>query len=355
MLDFSNAPINVATSSEDDLPRIRQYLEDTLETWVPRVLPGAKLQCGQFRAGNLQGEPGTSLVVRLSGSDRGLWIDHATGEKGDVFSLLQGAFSVDFARALEIARDMAHLPMRKVTPAMLKMSDENKERYTKKQMGQIIRELWPTLRETPVAKYLHQRGLTCINDVRDLRYHGALLHFPTKRRFPSMVALVRDVEGTIIGLHRTYIDPTSHQKASVDPNKMMLGKCRGGAVRLALPRGDLLGISEGIETGLAAMQITNVPVWAALSTTGMRSIQIPGSVQDVVIFADAGQPGEEAAQDLAHRLVDEGRRARIVKPKHGDDFNDDLRKMHRMKFATGQWRVETVDEETGEVERWGTV
>lgn len=26
-----------------------------------------------------------------------------------------------------------------------------------------------------------------------------------------------------------------------------------------------------------------------------------------------------------------------------------------MKFATGQWKVETRDEETGTVERWGTV
>lgn len=334
MLDFSTAPINVATSSDDDLPRIRQYLEDTLETWVPRVLPGAKLASGQFRAGNLQGEPGTSLVIRLSGQDRGLWIDHATGEKGDVFSLLQGAFNVDFTQALKIARDMAHLPMRKVTPAMLKMSDENKERYTKEQMGQIIRELWPTIRESPVANYLHARGLSCIygNTIypfADIRYHPQLLHYPSKTRWPSMVARVRDVEGTIVGLHRTYIDPTTSQKAPVEPNKMMLGKCRGGAVRLMAPaNGVPLGVSEGIETGMAAMQLFNVPVWAALSTTGMRNIQLPGSVTDVVIFADAGRPGEEAAQDLARRLVDEGRRARIVRPKWGDDFCHDLEKAH---------------------------
>lgn len=330
MLDFSTAPINVATSSEDDLPRIRQCLEDTLETWVPRVLPGAKIQHGQFRAGNLQGEPGTSLVVRLSGSDRGLWIDHATGEKGDVFSLLQGAFNVDFTQALEIARDMAHLPMRKVTPAMLKMSDENKERYTKEQMGQIIRELWPTIRESPVAHYLHARGISCIYGstvypYHDIKYHPKLLHWPSKTHWPSMVALVRDVEGTIIGLHRTYIDSTTSQKASVEPNKMMLGKCRGGAVRLMQPvNGMPLGISEGIETGMAAMQLFNVPVWAALSTTGMRNIQLPVDVKDVIVFADAGSAGEDAAQDLARRLVGEGCRARIVRPKHGDDFCHDL-------------------------------
>jgi hypothetical protein len=330
LMDFSTAPINAPSSEhEDDLPRIRQYLEDTLETWVPRVLPGAKLNGGNFRAGNLQGQPGNSLVIRLTGSDRGLWIDHATGEKGDVFTLIQSALNTDFLGALEIARDMAHIPMRKVTPAMLKMSDENKERYTREQMGQIIRELWPTIRESPVAHYLHARGLSCIYGstiypYADLKYHPQLLHFLTKTKWPSMVALVRDVEGTIIGLHRTYINPTTFNKADVEPNKMMLGKCRGGAVRLAPPT-SLLGVSEGIETGLAAMQLTNVPVWAALSTTGMRNIVIPPRINDVVIFADAGRPGEEAAQDLARRLVSENRRARIVRPKYGDDFNDDLR------------------------------
>lgn len=330
MLDFSNAPINVA-APDDDLAKIRQYLEDTLETWVPRVLPGVKLTGGQFRAGNLQGEAGASLVICLTGQDRGLWIDHATGEKGDVLSLLQGVFRTDFYGALEIARDMAHLPMRKVTPAMLKISDENKERYTKKQMGQIIRELWPIIRESPVARYLHARGISCVyhNTVypyQDLKYHPDLPHYPSKTRWPSMVALVRDVEGTIVGLHRTYIDSATSQKANVEPKKMMLGKCRGAAVRLMTPIDGVLGISEGIETGMAAMQIFNIPVWASLSTTGMRSVVLPGSAQDVIVFADAGLAGEEAAQDLARRMVIEGRRARIVRPRHGDDFADDLEK-----------------------------
>ena len=44
-------------------------------------------------------------------------------------------------------------------------------------------------------------------------------------------------------------------KAPVDPQKMMLGPCRGGAVRLA-PAGDVLSVGEGIETCLAAMQAT---------------------------------------------------------------------------------------------------
>ena len=63
--------------------------------------------------------------------------------------------------------------------------------------------------------------------------------------------------------------PRRRGKAPIDPQKMMLGPCRGGAVRLAEPS-DVLMVGEGIETCLAAMQATGHPAWAALSTSGLR-------------------------------------------------------------------------------------
>ena len=77
---------------------------------------------------------------------------------------------------------------------------------------------------------------------------------------------------------------------------MMLGPCRGGAVRLADP-GDVLMVGEGIETCLAAMQATGHPAWAALSTSGLRALDLPEDVRDVIVLADGDDPGEAAAQD----------------------------------------------------------
>ena len=76
---------------------------------------------------------------------------------------------------------------------------------------------------------------------------------------------------------------------------MMLGPCRGGAVRLAQP-GDVLMVGEGIETCLAAMQATGHPAWAALSTSGLRALDLPGDVRDVIVLADGDEPGEAAAR-----------------------------------------------------------
>ena len=92
-------------------------------------------------------------------------------------------------------------------------------------------------------------------------------------------------------------------------------------MRLA-PPGDVLMVGEGIETCLAAMQATGHPAWAALSTSGLRALDLPADVRDVIVLADGDDPGEAAAQDCARRWKREGRRVRIARPPQGMDFND---------------------------------
>jgi hypothetical protein len=104
---------------------------------------------------------------------------------------------------------------------------------------------------------------------------------------------------------------------------MMLGPCRGGVVGLADPT-NVLMVGGGIETCLAAMQATGHPAWAALSTSGLRSLDLPADVRDVIVLADADDAGEAAAKDCAYRWKREGRRVRIARPPQGMDFNDML-------------------------------
>ncbi len=103
----------------------------------------------------------------------------------------------------------------------------------------------------------------------------------------------------------------------------MLGPCHGGAVRLGTS-GDVLMVGEGIETCLAAMQATGNPAWAALSTSGLRALDLPSDVREVIVLADGDDPGEAAARASALRWQREGRRVRIARPPQGLDFNDML-------------------------------
>ncbi len=139
----------------------------------------------------------------------------------------------------------------------------------------------------------------CICRRRDaLRFHAGLKH-PSGGIWPAMVALVTSgADGTPLAIHRTFLARDGGGKAPVDPQKMMLGPCRGGAVRLAEP-GDVLMVGEGIETCLAAMQATGHPAWAALSTSGLRALDLPKDVRDVIVLADGDDAGEAAARDCA--------------------------------------------------------
>jgi putative DNA primase/helicase len=173
---------------------------------------------------------------------------------------------------------------------------------------------------TLVGTYLISRGLY-LPPPPTLRFHPCLKH-PSGGIWPTMVALVTNgTDG--IAIHRTYLARDGAGKAPVEPTKMMLGPCRGGAVRLA-GAGDVLMVGEGIETCLAAMQASGHPAWAALSTSGLRSLELPTNIRDVIVLADGDDPGEAAARYCAWRWKREGRRVRIARPPQGLDFNDML-------------------------------
>jgi putative DNA primase/helicase len=139
-----------------------------------------------------------------------------------------------------------------------------------------------------------------------------------------MIALVTDgVTGAPRSIHRTYLSADGMGKAPVSPEKMMLGPSRGCAVRLRAAPGPLL-IGEGIETCLSAMQATGHATWAALSASGVRALDLPPDIQDVVLIPDRDDTGAgiQAAEYAAHRWVRQGRHVRIASAPSGMDFND---------------------------------
>lgn len=173
---------------------------------------------------------------------------------------------------------------------------------------------------TLAEKYLASRKLI-LPPTSAIRFHPLLKH-RTGRCWPAMVALVtHGTTGNAIGIHRTFLARDGSGKAAVVPDRMMLGSCRGGAVHLA-ELGDVLMVGEGLETCLAAMHATGKPAWAALSTSGLRSLELPSQVADVIVLADGDDAGDAAARDCAGRWHRQGRHVRIARPPRGLDFND---------------------------------
>ena len=182
---------------------------------------------------------------------------------------------------------------------------------------------------TLVEVYLRARGIT-ISLPPSLRFHPRLKH-RSGTFHPTMIALVTDSQSAEeIAIHRTYLATDGSAKALVTPDKMMLGPTRGGVVRLTTAT-DKVMIGEGIETVLSAMQATDRPGWAALSTSGLTSLVLPTSIASVVILADGDSAGMSAADQAARHWAGQNRSVRIARAPTGFDFNDIL---------TGNFRVE---------------
>jgi hypothetical protein len=105
---------------------------------------------------------------------------------------------------------------------------------------------------------------------------------------------------------------------------------KGGVVRLG-PLGEPLLVGEGIESVLSAVQLYDHPNgWGTLSATGLRTLELPPEIRNIVIAADNDDAGIDAALVAYGHWSDERRTVRILIPPDGDnDFNDTLQKRNR--------------------------
>ena len=185
--------------------------------------------------------------------------------------------------------------------------------------------LWAKARpitNTAAETYLRARGITCTL-FETLRFAPSCWH-SSGQSFPAIVALVEG--GGFFAVHRTYLRADGSGKADIEPVKMMLGPCAGGAVRLSKSDGPLI-ICEGIETGLSLLSgllPSPVTVWAALSTSGVRSLKLPQQSGLLTVAADGDAPGRRAAHALATRADAMGWSVSLLPAPEGRDWNDVL-------------------------------
>src|SRR6056297_221745 len=185
-------------------------------------------------------------------------------------------------------------------------------------LWQDARPVHGTLAET----YLRGRGISCPLP-ETLRFMPDCWH-PTSKRFPAMLTRVDGSEG--FAVHRTYLAPDGRGKADVKPDRLMLGRVSGGAVRLTEAQGPLV-VAEGIETALSlscGLLRTPATIWAALSTSGMRGLILPPDPHRLTIASDGDAAGRAAANALAERAHALGWQVSLLPAPDGRDWNDIL-------------------------------
>jgi putative DNA primase/helicase len=190
-----------------------------------------------------------------------------------------------------------------------------------------LNKLWTSAKDLrsndPVMRYLSGRGIT--TTPMGVRSHDSVYEPDTKQRYPAMVAKVVDEFGRPVTIHRTYLD--GQNKANIEsPRKLMPGtkKLHGVSVRLC-KYDEVLGVAEGIETALSAAQLFNIPTWAVLSTSMMKTWEPPDGLKAVVVFGDNDKnfAGQKAAYALAGKLSDT-HQIEVNIPDIVGDWNDVL-------------------------------
>lgn len=176
---------------------------------------------------------------------------------------------------------------------------------------------------TAAERYLRHRGITCPLPAT-LRFHPACWHGEARQPLPAMVARVDGGDG--FAIHRTWLRSDGTGKAAVEPAKAMLAPVAGGAVRLSGGH-HRLAVGEGIESCLSLLcGLLDGPatVWAALSTSGLRSLRLPAQPARLTVACDGDTAGRAAAMALAERAHALGWAVATIDPGNGADFNDIL-------------------------------
>jgi putative DNA primase/helicase len=175
-----------------------------------------------------------------------------------------------------------------------------------------------------VTAYLHKRGLR--DSAAVLRGHSRCPYFDDAGnligRFPAVVAPVTAPDGNLESAMRIYDADVAPRKKAMTPARTL----NGAAVRLHEVC-DVLGVSEGVETGLAAHEMFGIPVWAALTENGVKTFQPPAGIKRLIVFGDndANFVGQDAAYALARRIAKAGTAVEVRIPPDADtDWLDEL-------------------------------
>lgn len=229
---------------------------------------------------------------------------------------------LDALRGLGLVEGVSHYnPPTREELERIRQAEEDQAAKREARAADCWRETAPIV-GTIAEIYLRRRGIACELPAT-LRFHPECRH-PTGARLPAIVALVEGAPR--LAVHRTYLRPDGGAKADAEPAKAMLGAVAGGAVRLSSGGGALV-VCEGIETGLSlasGLLRVSATIWAALSTSGMKRLQLPEMPGRLTVATDGDRAGRQAGDDLATRATARGWKVSLLPAPDGRDWNDVL-------------------------------
>lgn len=236
------------------------------------------------------------------------------GDTAILFKCFAGCSSVDVLKALDRQGLHDRAPIA-VEP-----------RRSARDLSGLARTLWQNsiaISATPAESYLQARGLFMPSP--ELRFNPTTIIRKGKdrRSLPAMIAAVKNELG-LVAVHRTFLDPTNILRRPFRKPKLALGLLGTGSVRFGEPD-DVLGLAEGIEDALSAIDWFQLPVWAVLGAERYAHVGIPSHVKRVIVFGQRNAAAKICLERARKHLSGNGRTVEEWLPAEHDDWNDSLR------------------------------
>lgn len=233
----------------------------------------------------------TAMCRCPSHADRTPSLAIRQGDRGILVTCHAGCDPTDVLRALS---KVANLP--RIGPA------EEAGRQVRRPSASLA--IWQAGR--PIEGTLAERYVREVRNIwaplEDLRYHprcplgqGALVQF-----YPALLLAMRKA-GKIVAIQRIFLDP---QRASYT-GKLVLGQAIGAAWTNG-PPGKTVGICEGFETAAAYTSLTGIQAWATMGAKRFHQVEIPASVETVILLADNDPEGRRAQRRALETYVRPG-------------------------------------------------
>ena len=265
--------------------------------------------------------------------DSGGGVCNTCGVHPDGFATLMWVSGMDFKEALKSVAEYLRVGIiarpfggRTISRQTRKGDDDEKSRQALNRVWNESIALSHSDAE-PARLYLARRGIS-IRQPETLRLHPSLAYFEDRKEigtFPAMLAMVQGHGGNAITIHRTYLTADGYKAPVESPRKLMRypsqRKLAGGVIRL-VEAGAVLAVAEGLETALAVMEGTKMPVWCAVNAYLLEHFYPPPGVSQILVFADKDRPsaqhprghGQESARRLVQRLWERGIKASAIVP-----------------------------------------
>lgn len=335
---------------------IARRLARDAEAVCRRYLSNGRREGNYWLVGDVTNTRGRSLYVRLKGPDSGTgatgkWTDAATGEHGDLLDLIAANQGLSSLReTLSEARSFLAMPRSEPSAPAIPAPMGSVE--AARRLFAMSKPINGTLAEA----YLRKRGLADLRKHAALRFHPNCYYRPsdddapdTKRAWPALITAVTDLEGRQTGTHRTWLDPSTIDKAPIASPRRAMGDLLGFGVRFG-HADDVMAAGEGLETMLSLLgAMPALPLVAALSSAHLAAILFPPTLRRLYIARDRDPAGGAASTTLMARARSVGIEAVPLSSALGD-FNDDLRRLG-VGPIMGSLRVQIVPED---VERFLT-